>query len=91
MIDTTRTVSARADVTMADLDDEAVLLDVVTGHYFGLNPVGRRIWTLLDQPRRIEELVDALADEYEVPRADLQRDVVAFLERLHTKGLITLS
>lgn len=91
MINTSQTVTAKADVTMADLEDEAVLLNITTGHYFGLNQVGRRIWTLLEQPRQVGDLVDHLAGDYDVPRSDLESDVLAFLGRLHEKGLIDLA
>ena len=32
------------DVVVRDLDGEAVVLDLATGTYFGLNDAGTRIW-----------------------------------------------
>lgn len=44
-----RVVAGRAQVS-CDLGGEAAILHLTTGTYYGLDPVGARIWTLLEQP-----------------------------------------
>ena len=71
----------------AEIDDEAVLLNVETGVYFGLDSVGTRIWTLLGREMDQEEICRELLEEYEVDPEQLRDDIAAFLEVLVAKGL----
>jgi hypothetical protein len=45
---------------------------------------------MLNEPRRVEELVDALLGEYEVDREECQRDVIALLGELAVRGLVEI-
>ncbi|PYO19380.1 MAG: hypothetical protein DMD85_18645 [Candidatus Rokuibacteriota bacterium] len=49
-------IRIRKDVVFRELEGEMVLLNLATGVYFGLDPVGTRIWTL--KTLRDNELVD---------------------------------
>jgi hypothetical protein len=55
---------------------------------FTLNPVGSRIWQLLEQPQRVHDLVEAVTREYEVGNAEAASDVAEFLDALDRVGLI---
>jgi hypothetical protein len=70
------------------LSGEAVILNLRTGIYFGLNPVGARVWELLQQPRTIPEIRDLLIAEYEVDSVRCEHDVHALVEELSSRGLI---
>lgn len=70
------------------LKDEAVLLDLKEGFYFGLNDVGSRIWTLVGEEKSLSEICDQLLREYEVPRDELEKHVQSLLRELLGKGLI---
>ena len=72
----------------SSLGDEAVILELTQGIYYGLNEVGARIWTLLKEPRRAGEIRDAIVDEYEVGSATATRDVLGLLTELADRGLI---
>lgn len=78
------------EVIFRELDGEAVVLNLDTGIYFGLDAVGTRIWRLLEEHKSLRTVLDTLADEYEATPDRLQRDLLAFVERLNGKGLITL-
>lgn len=52
-------------------EDGAVLLDIEQGICFTLNPVGLKIWQLLKQGKSVDAVVDALANEFEIPRHQL--------------------
>jgi hypothetical protein len=79
------------DVVFRDLDGEAVILDLASGRYFGLNAVGTRIWTLLDQGMPIEQIVRTVAAEYDADAEQIDRDVTALIEDLSSRGLIVRS
>ena len=83
-------ISARPspDVIFRDLNGEAVLLDFGTGRYFGLNPVGTRIWTLLTEGSTVSAIVDILAAEFDAPAAEIAADVEVLLSELSSRGLV---
>jgi Coenzyme PQQ synthesis protein D (PqqD) len=55
--------------------------------YYGLNEVGARIWELVQEPRKVEEIQAVILDEYEVDPASGKRDVLALLQQLADRGL----
>jgi hypothetical protein len=69
-------------------EDGAVLLDVEQGICFSLNPVGLRIWELLKKRYSTDQIANALAQEFSVPRAQLLSDAVEFIEALEAKQLV---
>lgn len=80
---------ARApDQVAGAIDDECVLLNIASGHYFHFNAVGSRIWSLLENPTAAGALVDRLVDEFAVDRATCDRQVMEFLNDLLAHGLI---
>jgi hypothetical protein len=76
------------DVVFRDLDGEAVILDLESGTYFGLNEVGTRVWQLVGEGRSEVEIVDLVASEYDADRATIAADVTRLLEELRTRRLV---
>jgi len=81
-------VVASSDQVGANLDGETVLLGLKDGVYYGLNPVGARIWSLLEQPSTVAEIRDRILAEYDVAPERCERDLLALLERLAEHGLV---
>ncbi|MCU1224339.1 MAG: hypothetical protein JWQ42_2432 [Edaphobacter sp.] len=69
-------------------EDGAVLLDIEQGICFSLNAIGLRIWELLKKLHSVDEIADALAQDFSVPRSQLLSDVTEFLQSLEAKRLI---
>ena len=67
---------------------EMVLLDYDRGIYYGLNPVGARVWQLLGDGSTVDQIINRLTDEYDVARAALEADVAALLRDLEAKELV---
>jgi hypothetical protein len=63
-------------------------LNLKNSVYYGMNPVGARVWNLLKQPKSVTELRDALLEEYEVDEARCGDDLLALLETMRSEGLI---
>ena len=78
----------RQSVIAKMVGSEIVLLDYDRGIYYGLNPVGARVWQLLGDGSTPEEIVARLTDEYDVARATLEADVAALLRDLQAKELV---
>jgi hypothetical protein len=68
--------------------DGAVLLDIEQGLCFSLNPVGTRIWEMLKDGRSLNEITDALEQEFQVPRTQLLGDISDFLKQLEMMRLV---
>ncbi len=76
------------DVVFRDLDGEAVILNLQTGKYYGLDQVGTRMWNLLAQHGQVEAAYRALLDEYDVSEEQLQHDLLDLIDRLAGHGLV---
>ena len=75
------------DVVFRLLDDEAVLLDLRSGTYFGLNPVGARIWQLLAEQTSLGTVLVTLQREYDVEPDALEHDLLTLVNELCVRGL----
>jgi hypothetical protein len=83
-------VIAASEQVSCPLGDESAILNLKNTVYYGLNPVGARVWSLLQRPRRISELRDALLEEYEVDADSCERDLLELLRKMRTEGLIEI-
>jgi len=70
------------------LGEESAILSLSSTIYYGLNPIGTRVWNLLKVPRSIAELRDALVEEYDVDADCCERDLLELLEKMSAEGLI---
>jgi hypothetical protein len=75
-------------LTTAELDGEVVMLGVEMSRYYGLNPVGSRIWALLAQPMAFEDLCATLLREYDVSSEQCEREVQALAQKLIDEKLV---
>jgi len=76
------------DVVFRDLSGEAVLLNLTTGTYFGLNESGTRMWQLLLETGDLEKTLDRIKDEYDVDDSRLRLDLDVLIRQLVEKGLL---
>jgi hypothetical protein len=81
-------VVAAKDQVSCDLAGEAAILNITSGVYYGLDPVGARIWNLMQQPCEVAEIQNTISDEYDVEPERCARDLVELLEKLLAEGLI---
>ncbi len=80
-------VAAKEQIS-SDLAGESVILQLSTGIYYGLNQVGASIWNLIQESKTVEEIKNAILEEYEVEPEQCDRDLLALLQELEAKGLI---
>jgi hypothetical protein len=81
-------VVRRTAVVEAEVDGEVIALDIDNGTCYGLNLVGSRIWKIIAEPSRIDDVCTRLISEYEVDAETCQRDVLSLLEELRGDDLI---
>lgn len=77
-------------VMTRQVGDDAVILDLASGTYFGLDPVGARIWALMGEGKTLNEICDSIEQEYEVERPTIEADVLALTAQLQAEGLISV-
>jgi hypothetical protein len=85
------TVVAVEDQVSSQVGDEAVILHMRDGIYYGLDPVGAGIWELLQEPRTVHEIRDRLLSEYEVEGARCEADLLSLLQELMERRLVRVA
>jgi hypothetical protein len=84
------TIHTAGDSVWCDLSDQAVLLNVASGVYFGLDSIGCAIWKYLQEPHTVNELVEHLLSSYDVSREVCEDHTVRFLGGLEERNLIVV-
>ena len=83
------------DVVWREVDGEVVLLNVVTGQYFGLDPVGSQVWILLQsmgsKGANLHTLCDLVTARFEVDLATAERDLSALISDLLAQQLLVVA
>jgi hypothetical protein len=78
-------------VAWQGLGDDMVALNLASSEYYSVNATAAALWTLLAEGTSEDALASCLEGRYELPRADAERDVTAFLSSLDSQGLILRS
>lgn len=71
-----------------DLKGDTVILNLESGIYFGMNPLGARVWELMHRPIKVSDVQRELLKEYDIDRIDCERDLLKFLDSLRMHKLI---
>lgn len=82
------TVVTAPDQVSSDLGGEAVILNMGSGVYHGLNEVGAKVWDLIEQPKTVKQIKELLIEEYEVDSEVCKNDLLALLKDLQAAGVI---
>lgn len=85
-----RKIHMSEDALFQEIGGEAVILDLASSTYFGLDAVGTRLWQLLQETQDMEAVYKILMQEFEVERSRLEPDIEMFLQQLLDAGLIRL-
>lgn len=70
------------------LGDEAAILNLQNSVYYGMNPVGATVWSLLKQAKTVAQIRDAIIEEYDVEEKRCEQDLFTLLEEMRSEGLI---
>ena len=84
------TVVRSADQVSTDLGGEVVILGLQSEEYFSLEGVGARIWEMIQEPRTVQEILDAILNNYAVEPERCERDLLAVLGELADEGLVEI-
>jgi|SRR5690348_1667023 coenzyme PQQ synthesis protein D (PqqD) len=85
-------VRASPQQVFCNVADEAVLLSMRDGAYYGLNEVAASIWKHIQEPLTLLELRDALLAEYcDIDEDECERAVASFLMEMISLKLVDLA
>jgi hypothetical protein len=84
-------VRRATDQIACDMGGETVILDLKSGTYYGLDVLGARIWSLIEQPASLLSIRDAIVADYEVDDATCEQDIRMFLKQMHEAGLVEIA
>jgi len=84
------TVMLEDNVVSCDLDGEAAILNMDNGVYYGLDPIGAKIWNLIQNPIKINHIVEMVLDEYDVEPDRCHDDILELIEQLVNNGLVKI-
>jgi len=92
MIALSTTFIRNADILHAPVGtEEAVMLSIEAGRYYGLNAVGAWIWELLETPLTIGQLCVRICAEFDVDTQTCEAAVLAFTRELVENGIVHAS
>ena len=78
-----------ADTVFAqEVDGEMVLLDMESENYFGLDEVGTSIWQAMQEYGTLQEVLNALLEQYDVEAEVLENDLSDFVGKLVESSLV---
>lgn len=83
-------VSRAEGFSTAAVHDDLMMLNVEQGAYYSLDPIAAEIWSMLEKPAAVHDLVDRLQKRYAVTREQCQADVLAFLGEMDGNGMILI-
>ncbi len=78
------------EVLFQEVAGEAVLLNLSSERYFGLDPVGTHIWSLINRNLTLQQVHQDLCDTYEASPEQLEQDLLALITQLSEAGLVTV-
>ncbi len=91
LITSSSIVVVSKNLTASNLGTETIVLNLDSGGYYGLNTVGVTIWNLIQNPKTVEEIRDAVLAEYEVEYEQCDRDLRKLIAELLANGLVEVS
>ena len=86
----TQIVRVPDDVLFRELQGEAVILNLASSTYYGLDAVGTRIWQLCEAHGSLQAVFDAMQREFDAPGEMLESDLLTFVDDLLTRGLLAI-
>ena len=84
-------IKVRKNVLSSNVAGEAVILNVNSNIYYGLDEVGAFLWNKLKKPGTIKDLLVFLADEYDVKPDECESDLYELLGNLLAADLIEVA
>jgi hypothetical protein len=83
-------LKAAPDVLFSQVGDESVLLDLASGTYYSLDPVGTLVWAEIARGETAGGIHLCLIGQFSEDSDVIWADLVALITDLTAKGLVTI-
>lgn len=84
-------LSRPANLAASAIDGEMVILNLDSGLFFQLNPIGSRIWEALETPTTFAQLCQTMEDTFDVDADTCRHDIEEFISALSAHALVTVA
>lgn len=91
MVSAQSIISRSESVLHSELDSQIILLNIESGEYYDIDPVGSNIWLMIEQPKSVDNICEGLMKSYDVTPQLCNQDVVRFIEELAELGALEVS
>lgn len=91
MVELNDTVVTGARLLSTEIDGEIVMMDVESGKYYNLDPIGSEIWAAMAKPVAVASLCAEMAARYDATPDVIQTDILSLLDQLADKRLIRVN
>ena len=75
-------------IAVHDLQGELLLLNSATGVCISLDPMGTRMWQLLQEHHTLHKVLGVLLREYDVMEAQCEQDLLGFVAQMLEDGFV---
>jgi len=90
-LDLSSVVCASPNEVSSRVGEEAAILELDSAVYYGLDPVGARIFDLLQAPTRLGDVLATVLAEYDVDEPTARADLLALVEELLARRLVVVA
>lgn len=83
-------IERRGEMIETEVDGELVALHVDNGTCYGFNSTATRIWGMIEEPKLLSDLTEALVRDYDVDTATCEAQLRELLDELAADGLVEI-
>jgi len=82
------------DVVSREIEGELLIVPLVSGlgdmedELFSMNETGKLIWERLDSQKKLKDIVEELATEFECSAGEIAEDVIGFAQELLKRRML---
>ena len=82
------------DVVAREIEGELIIVPLVAGigdmedELYTLNETGKAVWDRLDGKTSLRAIAAALAEEYEAPVGEIEKDILGLIEELLKRRML---
>ena len=84
-------VVAAPEQMSSELSGEVVILNLESGKYYSLGAVGATVWKMIQEPKTVGAVKEAILNTYDVTSERCEADLQALLTSLQTAGVVEVS
>ena len=90
MINETSVFRIPENVESTTIDEDIVLLNFETGDFYGINSIGSKVFSMVEERYNFGDILKQIQSEYDVPEEVLRTDLIALFGELKENGLVEL-